>query len=309
MKGLSSDILDRAEFGQPGDGLLNDRRFAFLFAGAEGGEPFKAGSWLHKQHFLSAFSRTALVTAWKTAFDDATHTLTVRARRTGQPTATAPTLLTACLSEDDGIAAAEAFFSEACDEPVELVDGAATKHQFGNTRSGLDASGDLRTIHIVNANTVRALSDAAGVALDPRRFRPNLVLHGSLPPFEEFRWVGGALKVGDDVTMRVIKRTIRCDAVTLWGPGTAEAGVSGGDCGASVDVPALLKQHFPEHGPYLGVYAQVETPGTVYAGDAVVPLQVPAAAAPQGGWVWRLLRGLLLAMVAAYALVVFFPAM
>ena len=35
-------------------------------------------------------------------------------------------------------------------------------------------------------------------------------------------------------------------------------------------VPGLLQKHFPEHGPYLGVYAQVVSGGTIRPGDRVV---------------------------------------
>ena len=38
---------------------------------------------------------------------------------------------------------------------------------------------------------------------------------------------------------------------------------------ADLDIPGLLSTHFPEHGPYLGVYAQVVEGGRVRLGDAV----------------------------------------
>lgn len=323
MKGLNSDLLGEVEFKRPGDGLPNDRRFAFLFTDADGAADFRLGEWLHKKHFMSAFSNTRLVTSWQTAFDDATSTLTVRARRTstrpkGRDTA-ASTLLAVRLDEPRGAAAAEDFFANACHQPVALVDGEerAAKHQFGNTNSGLKASGDLRTLHIVNMNTVRALADAAGMELDPRRFRPNIILDGSLPPFAEFGWVGGTVRVGEHVTLRVIKRTVRCEAVTLWAPDAdreplrKESPADGGDQGEHADVPRLLNKHFPEHGPYLGVYAQVEGTGTICIGDAVVPLPRVSTdvTAPGIPWVWRILCGMVLALSAAYALVVYCPAL
>ena len=322
MKGLNSDVLEEVEFRKAGDGLPNDRRFAFLFTGAEGAADFRLGEWLHKKYFMSAFSNTDLVASWKTAFDDTTSTLTVRPRRTSTKAsgrgATASKLLAASLTEPSGVAAAEDFFANACEQPVALVDGgeSAPKHQFGNTNSGLKANGDLRVVHIVNVNTVRALADAAGVRLDPRRFRPNIILDGTLPPFAEFGWVGGTVRIGEHVTLRVIKRTVRCDAVTLWAPDAdgdlpKSALPASGDHGGYVDVPELLTKHFPQHGPYLGVYAQVETTGTICTGDAVVPLPrapdtTTKAAIP---WVWRFLCGLALALVAAYVVVVYFPAM
>ena len=148
---------------------------------------------------------------------------------------------------------------------MRLVDGGA-RHQFGNTGSGVKASGDTRTVHIVNANTVRAFAAAAGVQLDPSRFRANLILDGALPAWREFDWVGSTIRVGG-ATLAVIKRTVRCDGVNVdavHGSGRAD-----------LDIPALLQRHFPQHGPFLGVYAQVVGGGEVHVGDAV--LQPPRA--------------------------------
>ena len=38
---------------------------------------------------------------------------------------------------------------------------------------------------------------------------------------------------------------------------------------ADLDVPALLQKHFPQHGPFLGVYAQVVSAGEAKVGDRV----------------------------------------
>jgi MOSC domain-containing protein YiiM len=35
-------------------------------------------------------------------------------------------------------------------------------------------------------------------------------------------------------------------------------------------LPELLQHHFPQHGPYLGVYARVIRSGTVHVGDQLV---------------------------------------
>ena len=135
-------------------------------------------------------------------------------------------------------------------------------HQFGNTGSGVKkGDGSTRTIHIVNANTVRAVSAAAGIALHADRFRANVILDGALLAWKEFEWVGRTIQLGG-ATMRIVSQTVRCEGVDVDARhGTGKADVS---------VPALLQKHFPQHGPYLGVYAQVVGAGAVRVGDQVV---------------------------------------
>ena len=71
--------------------------------------------------------------------------------------------------------------------------------------------------------------------------------------------MGQRLLVGD-VEFEVQKRTVRCDATRIC----PRAGRSDG-----VDPVALLKQYFPQHGPYLGIYARVVRGGRIAAGDTV----------------------------------------
>ena len=99
------------------------------------------------------------------------------------------------------------------------------------------------------------------MALHPDRFRPNLIVGGALPAWEEFSWVGREVRLGE-ATLRVISRTVRCEGVN------ADARRGSGEK-ADLDIPGLLSTHFPEHGPYLGVYAQVVEGGRVRLGDAV----------------------------------------
>ena len=47
----------------------------------------------------------------------------------------------------------------------------------------------------------------------PSRFRPNIVVAG-VPAWDEFGWVGGTVRIGG-VTLRVLKRTVRCDATKV----------------------------------------------------------------------------------------------
>ena len=94
------------------------------------------------------------------------------------------------------------------------------------------------------------------------RFRPNVILDGALPAWREFEWVGRTVQLGS-ATLRVIKRTVRCEGVNV--------DARHGSGAADMDIPSLLARHFPQHGPYLGVYAQVAAGGSgvVRVGDAV----------------------------------------
>jgi hypothetical protein len=42
------------------------------------------------------------------------------------------------------------------------------------------------------------------------------------------------------------------------------------DPGVELDVPKLLMDHFPQYGPYFGVYAVVDIPGTIAIGSTVI---------------------------------------
>ena len=54
---------------------------------------------------------------------------------------------------------------------------------------------------------------------------------------------------------------------------------------ADLDVPGLLQAHFPQHGPYLGVYARVIHGGRVRVGDTLVLSDAPKSA-PRIRWRW-----------------------
>eukprot|EP00986_Skeletonema_menzelii_P001432 scaffold379_cov145-Skeletonema_menzelii.AAC.3 len=167
-------------------------------------------------------------------------------------------------------------------------------HQFGNTSSGVkNNNGDTRTIHIVNSNTVKQFSNVIqheleqqynegvggrdngfdSIQLNPTRFRPNVVVDG-LEPWLEFDLIGKTIEVvphqdndGEEdqskptpLRFRITARTVRCAGIGV-DPLQPELGI--------LDVPKLLTKHFPQHGPYLGVYAVVDgsSGGNICVGD------------------------------------------
>jgi uncharacterized protein YcbX len=150
------------------------------------------------------------------------------------------------------VKAVEAFFQKHLSDP-ELRVVTPDNSACGNTPPVAGA----HPLYILNLNTVKALADASGEAIDWRRFRPN-VLITDMPAWAEFTWVGQKIAAGSAV-LRVTKRTVRCDATK----------VDPVSCHNDLDVPGLLSKHFPQHGPYIGVYAIVEKPGTLSEGSIV----------------------------------------
>jgi len=113
-------------------------------------------------------------------------------------------------------------------------------------------------VHIVNQATVDDLSSKIGEELFASRFRPNIVLE-DLAPWQEFEWVGKQIQMGDSIQATVLTRTVRCEGISL----------DPRDPLKELDIPSLLIEHFPEHGPYLGVYAVIDAVGRFSIGDEV----------------------------------------
>ncbi len=101
--------------------------------------------------------------------------------------------------------------------------------------------------------------------LDPRRFRPTLVIDGCDAHAED-AWVGGGVRAGE-ARLRVIRLDPRC-ALTTLDPDTGERDAD------TLRWLAGYRRH--EDGEvYCGIYADVEAPGRVRVGDEVEPLEDP----------------------------------
>lgn len=130
------------------------------------------------------------------------------------------------------------------------------KHQLSLMRSDR-ALADAYPLSLISVQTARKLGDETGASWDKRRFRANIYL--DLPPFDGFaedRLVGRSLRIGTDVAVAIAKRDTRCMMITL-------------DPDTAAKSPALLKQVAQAHEGMAGVYATVETEGTIRRGDAV----------------------------------------
>lgn len=277
IKGLSGDPLGSVKVPRGGvQTFPDDRRFALLKKTNEDKFDASDPEWLHKENFLCAFSAPELMAGFRSHYEilDAVprprRLLTLYRRGEDAHPVLGPIDLGLPSGRDE----LASFFSEASNQPLVCVTKDSDDHafQFGNTRAGVkhNPGGDTRTVHIVNKATIRQFSEKTGLALNPMRFRPNIVIDG-LKPWKEFDWVGRTLRVisssgkaseaGEASTLivKVLTKTVRCEGIGI-DPLDPSSG--------KLDMPQLLSKNYPEHGPYLGVYASLEVVGGGDGGEA-----------------------------------------
>ena len=192
---------------------------------------------------------------------------------------------TAMASTDDGI---DAVLSRFLGQPVTLTDtpqpGAvldradpeqvlrdgirARVHVETGQLGGASPEGtffDFAPLHLLTTST---LDQIAGLSprgtVEPERYRPNIVIRTTAPGFAENDWVGRDVRIGPDLTIRVIARTPRCAIPTL----------EHADLPRDPDALRVLATHNrispldalgPQ--PCAGAYAQVLHPGRIKVGD------------------------------------------
>ncbi|MEM7710235.1 MAG: MOSC domain-containing protein [Pseudomonadota bacterium] len=114
----------------------------------------------------------------------------------------------------------------------------------------------MNAVSILSRASVDDLAAAAGVAVDPRRFRMNVEVEG-WPPWAELETVDRTLTLGT-MRLRVLLRTRRC-AATEVDPDTATR---------DLNVPVMLRR---QRGHLdMGIYAEVIEGGTLRVGDRAV---------------------------------------
>lgn len=221
-----------------GEGVPFDR----VYAVENGPSRFDPGNpkWLPKINFLTLMRQERLATL-DTAFDEETHTFTIlregSAIARGQlNTRLGRQMIEQCLA---------AYFKNELKGPPRIV--SAEGHRFTDIAA--------KAVHLVNLETVRALSEKTGIALNPLRFRANIYFEG-VPPQAELSWIGGKLRCGD-VELNVFDSTTRC-AATDVDPASGARGAS---------VPSAMRRLW-DHSE-LGVYATVAADGTLAVGDVL----------------------------------------
>lgn len=119
---------------------------------------------------------------------------------------------------------------------------------------------DAHSLLLLTETSLRTLQKRhPGSRFDPRRFRPTLLIgDAGEEGFPEASWCGWRIGVGEAV-LRVVIRCPRCVMTTHGFDDLPKD-------------PGVMRALVKETGGELGVYAEVETPGRVRVGDAVVRL-------------------------------------
>jgi uncharacterized protein YcbX len=258
VKGLSGEKLADVAL-TAGEAMPFDRRWGLLKVD-ESLPCWNAArpEWRHKSGFHCAFNARAALAPLDAHFaptpDGRSLMLALSDRSSGAELLASVALPLGSGGDAGGDGVAERFFRAIVgDVHMRLVGSTtATPFQLNNT------SVARRVLHLVSSSTVAACAAAFGLALTCERFRPNIVVD-DLPPWCEFDWVGDVIRIGDEVECRVLKRTVRCAA-------TCRHPMTGAE---DVNVPSLLQKHFPQHGPFLGVYIEVVKGGVIRDGDTV----------------------------------------
>ncbi len=147
--------------------------------------------------------------------------------------------------------------SDFCDSTVRLIKTDSPGESF-----------DEYPVSILSQASVDFLDGRMNGAptLEGRRFRPTFLLDGCSPHEEDF-WLGGVVKIGPDLRVRLVSPDPRC-AITTLDPDTGAR---------DFDVPKLVLSYRPNpRAAYFGVYGTVESTGTVSVGDTVELVQEPA---------------------------------
>jgi uncharacterized protein YcbX len=237
IKGLAPDRMSEAQL-EPGLALDQDRAWAIGPAELD----FDAAAPAHKSKafFIQLMGSPALARIGTRFVDNA---------RAVELTAESGAKIEARLDDPVGRETAARFIALALGAEMGV-----TLALFG--APGLSLSDIPRQrLSIINLETVRAISAAAGKTIDPLRFRGNLLIDGA-PAFSEFDWVGRDIAIGG-VTAHVEARITRCQATSV----DLEAGAR------DLDLPKILMSGW-DHAD-CGVYVETKNAGRVTPGASI----------------------------------------
>lgn len=234
VKGLNAEVLEQVVLA-PGRGLPDDRRFAIAYGLGTGA----------KRGFFDLVQEERLAQL-RVAYDPAGPTVTL-SRQGRQVVSANPT-------DQTGRMLLGQFFAGFL---------AGSRRDTPSFLEADDTSRDAllpNAVSLINLASVRDLERVARQAVDPRRFRGNILIEG-LPAWAEFGWLGREIGIGG-ARLRVAERIQRC-AATNVNPETAER---------DMNIPLTLRKGFGHLD--MGVYAEVVAGGPVKRGDDVTDTDV-----------------------------------
>lgn len=206
-------------------GLAGDRRFAFQRLGDVGGFPWVRASRLPE-----------LLLYHPTGLDESS----------GEPVPTHVRTPAGSLLELSSEELAREI-AERCGNGVQLM----------KLRHGIF---DDASISLISRATIAWIGREAGMDLDDRRFRANILLDTSNPePFEENGWVAGRLVFGESEPRPAVSVTLRdkrCKVINM-------------DPDTGTQDPRVMQAVMQLNTNYAGVYGTVVQTGTIRVGDPV----------------------------------------
>ncbi|WP_376988782.1 MOSC domain-containing protein [Bosea sp. R86505] len=246
VKGLSPERLTSAQL-EANAYFPGDR----LFAIENGPSGFDPAEPVHqpKIKYLMLMRHEALATL-RTRYDDPSGELVIA--RDGQEVLRADTQTAA------GQGAISAFFETFMPEALRgqpRLLRAPAGYRFTDSRSGF--------VSLINLASVADLEKRIGSAVDPLRFRGNIMIEG-LAPWSELDLVGRELTTASGVKLQVIKRIERC-AATNVDPQTGAR---------DLQLPKALMTAFGHVD--CGIYCQIMAGGRVAEGERFDLIDRPA---------------------------------
>ena len=120
---------------------------------------------------------------------------------------------------------------------------------------------DEGSVSVIASDTVHEIGRLAGMSLDVRRFRPNVLVRLLRPgPFQEDEWVGTVLSFGEgDVApaIAVTMRDERCSMLNL-------------DPDSATSAPEVMKAVVHANQNYAGIYGTVTRIGRLAVGQPII---------------------------------------
>ena len=114
---------------------------------------------------------------------------------------------------------------------------------------------DSAPLHLLSEASIAWLrARLPDVAIDARRFRPNIVIATEATGLVEQGWLERTIAVGGELVVKAARPTVRCVMTTLP---QAELGAA----------PAVLRTLAEQNAACLGIYGEALRPGTVQIGD------------------------------------------